>query len=213
MPAYVGSLALIVSVAFLSWSLGGRQETPPERASFVDFAMQIGQWRGKSLPVEPQFISALRFDDYLLADYALAGGDPITLYLAYYQSQREGQSAHSPQSCIPGGGWEITSLRTVNLSVDGSNGLTVPVNRVMIQKDRQKLIVFYWFKQRDRYLSSEYLVKFYLFWDALMKQRSDGALIRLSAAIEPNESEQAAENRLLDFARSIQPQLSRYIPD
>jgi hypothetical protein len=56
-------------------------------------------------------------------------------------------------------------------------------------------------------------VKFYLFWDALTRQRSDGALIRLSAAVEPGEHEQDVEQRLLRFAGQIQPQLNRYIPD
>jgi EpsI family protein len=130
--------------------------------------------------------------------------------MAYYQSQRKGQSAHSPQSCIPGGGWEITSKRTVNLPMDG---LVEPVNRVLIQKDRQKQLVVYWFKQRDRIVSNEYLVKLYLFWDAMTRQRSDGALIRLSAAVDPGEDEREVEQRLLQFAQSIQPQLNRYIPD
>jgi EpsI family protein len=199
-------------VALFSWSIGDRQEVPPERAAFVDFSMRIGEWQGTPLPVEPQFISALRFDDYLLADFAAAGSSPITLYMAYYRSQRKGQSAHSPQSCIPGGGWEITIPHTLNLAAM-ARGPALPINRVLIQKDRQKQLVLYWFKQRDRFLSSEYLVKFYLFWDALMRQRSDGALIRLSAAVDPGRDEQDVEQRLLRFARNIQPQLNRYIPD
>ncbi len=209
-PAYVGSFALILPVALWSPSIGERQEIVPDRSAFMDFSMRIGEWQGSPQPVEPQLISTLRFDDYLLADYAAPGGGPLTLYMAYYQSQRKGQSAHSPQSCIPGGGWEITSKGTVNLPMDG---LTEPVNRVLIQKDRQKQLVLYWFKQRDRMLSNEYLVKLYLFWDAVTRGRSDGALIRLSAAVDPGENEQAVEQRLLQFARGIQPQLNRYIPD
>ena len=209
-PAYVGSLALILPVALLFPLIGERQEIVPDRSAFVDFPMRIGEWQGNPQPVEPQLISALRFDDYLLADYKASSSSPITLYMAYYQSQRMGQSAHSPSSCIPGGGWEITSHRTANLSL---GGYRVPVNRVLIQKDRHKQLVFYWFKQRNRSLSSEYLVKFYLFWDAVMRQRSDGALIRLSAAVDPGEDEQEVEQRLLQFAQTIQPQLNRYIPD
>lgn len=209
-PAYVGSLALILPVAVLFPSIGERQEIVPDRSAFVDFSMHIGEWQGNPQPVEPQLIAALRFDDYLLADYAAPGGGPLTLYMAYYQSQRKGQSAHSPQSCIPGGGWEITSNRTVDLPM---GSLTEPVNRVLIQKDRQKQLVLYWFKQRDRMLSNEYLVKLYLLWDALTRQRSDGALIRLSAAVDPGDDEQKVEQRLLQFAQRIQPQLHRYIPD
>lgn len=211
-PAYIGSLALILPVAIFSLSIGDRQEQAPPRASFVDFDMHIGEWQGTPLPVESQFISALRFDDYLLTEYAAPGGSPLTLYMAYYQSQRKGQSAHSPQSCIPGGGWEITSYGTVNLPSDGASS-ALTINRVLIQKDRQKQLVLYWFKQRERALASEYLVKWYLFWDALTRQRSDGALIRLSATVSSGEGEQDVERRLVRFATEIQPHLTRFIPD
>lgn len=212
-PAYVGSLALILPAALLSWSMGDRQEIPTERATFFDFPMRIEEWQGTPLPVEPQFITALRFDDYLLADYSTPRSSFITLYMAYYQSQRKGQSAHSPQSCIPGGGWEITSHRTLYTVMDGTERPSAPVNVVVIQKDREKQLVIYWFKQRHRLLASEYLVKFYLFWDALTRRRSDGALIRLSAAIGPGENERDVEERVLQFARTIKPHLNRYIPD
>jgi exosortase D (VPLPA-CTERM-specific) len=210
-PAYVGSLALVLPFALFSWSIGERQEAPPDRVAFVDYPMHIGEWQGSPLPLEPQYISALRFDDYLLADYAASSKAPITLYMVYYRSQKKGQSAHSPQSCIPGGGWDIASHQTVDLPL--GDGLISQVNRVLIQKDRQKQLVIYWFKQRERLLSSEYLVKFYLLWDALSKGRSDGALIRLSAAVESGETEQEVESRLMHFARMIQPQLTQYIPD
>lgn len=210
LPAYVASVSLLALAALFAWSAGDRQEHPPARAEFVDFSMRIGTWRGTTLPVEPQLISTLRFDDYLLAEYADVGYEPITLYMAYYQSQRKGQSAHSPSSCMPGGGWEITSHRNLTLPTDGGNIL---INRVLIQKDRERQMVLYWFKQRDRHLASEYSVKWYLLWDALTKQRSDGALIRFSAAVLPGETEQDVEHRLLQFAEQIQPQLTRYIPD
>jgi EpsI family protein len=86
-------------------------------------------------------------------------------------------------------------------------------NRVLIKKDRQQQLVLYWFKQRERVLSNEYLVKLYLFWDALTKGRSDGGLIRLASVIEPGESEESVEQRLVELARRVQPQLPKYLPD
>ena len=70
----------------------------------MNFPMEIGPWQGNPLAMERQYISALRFDDYLLADYVSAGEQSVNLYIAYYGSQKKGQSAHSPQSCLPGGG-------------------------------------------------------------------------------------------------------------
>lgn len=212
-PVYLCCVALLIPFAAVSWMIGERQDIPPARPAFMDFSMDIGTWHGSPLTMEPQYISMLRFDDYLLADYVSGDGPSVNLYMAYYRSQKKGQSAHSPQSCIPGGGWEITSHHTIDLPLGDDPGLVYPANRILIQKDSQKQLVIYWFKQRERLLASEYLVKVFLFWDALTKGRSDGALIRLAAAVEPGQHEEDVERHLMEFSRLIQPELARYVPD
>lgn len=212
-PAYLCSISLLIPFAALSGTIEERQETAPTPASLMNFSMHLGNWQGSPLAMESQYIAKLRVDDYLMADYSSTDGNLVNIYIAYYRSQKKGQSAHSPQSCIPGGGWEIISHRTLDLPLLDGHGLSYPVNRILIQKDSQKQLVLYWFKQRERLLSNEYLVKMYLFWDALTKSRSDGALIRLVAAIATGETEVAVEQRLVNFARQIQPELSRYVPD
>jgi EpsI family protein len=206
-------VALLVPVAFASMLMVEREEVPPPRAIFVDFPMKLDGWLGTSLSLEKQYIDALKFDDYVLADFRSGDGQPVNLYAAYYQSQRKGQSAHSPQSCLPGGGWEISSFKHMDLPA--SSGMIRPlhVNRALIQKDSQKQIVLYWFKQRERILSNEYLVKVYLFWDALSRGRTDGALVRIASPVGPGETEDIVDQRLLRFVSTVAPELNRYVPD
>jgi exosortase D (VPLPA-CTERM-specific) len=211
--AYFCSLALLIPCAFASPAIVSREEFPPSRDPFVDFPMQLSQWQGTTLPLEKQYIDILRFDDYVLADYRVDQGQSVNFYAAYYRTQKKGQSAHSPQSCLPGGGWEITSLSTVDLPSLPADVQPFHINRVLIQKNDQKQIVLYWFKQRDRVLTDEYLVKFYLFWDAISRGRTDGALVRIASLVGPGESEQAVDRRLVDFAGLVEPELRRYIPD
>jgi len=149
----------------------------------------------------------------LLADYRAAAGVPVNFYVAYYGSQRKGQSAHSPRTCIPGGGWEITSLRTTEVPANDGGTTLLHVNRLVIQKAEMKQVVYYWFKQRDRVLVNEYLVKFFLLWDALAKQRTDGALIRLTTLVQPGHDEEEADRVLIDFTQSVNPLMSRFVPD
>ena len=87
------------------------------------------------------------------------------------------------------------------------------MNRALIQKDGQKQIVLYWFKQRERSLTNEYLVKLYLFWDGLSRGRTDGALVRIVSLVGPGETEDIVDQRLLRFVSTIEPELSRYVPD
>ncbi|MBA5867058.1 MAG: VPLPA-CTERM-specific exosortase XrtD [Nitrospira sp. CR1.3] len=212
-PAFLCGLALLVPFAFASKAVAQREEAPPPRSSFVDFPMQFNRWEGTPLALERQFIDALRLDDYVLADFRSIDGTPVNLYAAYYRSQKMGQSAHSPQSCLPGGGWEISSLSNVWVPSTSRSVWPLQVNRALIQKADQKQIVLYWFKQRDRLLTNEYLVKFYLFWDALSRQRTDGALVRVASLMAPGESETDVDRRLLDFASIVQSELTRYVPD
>lgn len=212
-PAYLCSVALLVPVAFASTLMVEREEVPPSRAMFVDFPMKLDGWLGTSLTLEKQYIDVLRFDDYVLADYRFGDGQPVNLYAAYYRSQRKGQSAHSPQSCLPGGGWEISSIHSMDLQASSRMVRPLHVNRALIQKDSQKQIVLYWFKQRDRVLSNEYLVKLYLFWDAVSRGRTDGALVRIASLVGPGETEDIVEQRLRRFVATIDPELTRYVPD
>jgi exosortase D (VPLPA-CTERM-specific) len=206
-------VGLLVSVAVASPYLMSREEIMPPRESLLNFPMQAQQWQGSTFPLEKEYIDTLRFDDYLLADYRAAGESPVNFYVAYYRSQRKGQSAHSPRTCIPGGGWEITSLRTVEVPTNDTATTALRVNRLVIQKADAKQIVYYWFKQRDRVLTNEYLVKVFLVWDALARQRTDGALIRLSASVPPGHDEDEADRTLVDFTEAVNPLMSRFVPD
>ena len=206
-------MALLIPVAFASTVMVEREEVPPPRAMFIDFPMKLDGWLGISLTLEKKYIDDLRFDDYVLADYRFGDGQPVNLYAAYYRSQRKGQSAHSPQSCLPGGGWEISSLNRVDLPANSRIVRSLHMNRALIQKDRQKQIVLYWFKQRERNLTNEYLVKLFLFWDGLSRGRTDGALVRIVSLVGPGETEDIVDQRLLRFVSTIEPELNRYVPD
>jgi exosortase D (VPLPA-CTERM-specific) len=182
------------------------------RQPLVDFPLQLENWRGEPLAMEKQYLDALKLDDYVLANYHAGALPPVNFYVAYYSAPIKGRSAHSPKTCIPGDGWEISSFETVTIR-SGVGDQPLPVNRVLIQKGDQRQIVYYWFKQRDRLLTNEYLVKFFYFWDSLTRGRTDGALVRLVSSIMPQESEAGVDRRMEEIARLISPRLSPFVPD
>ena len=87
------------------------------------------------------------------------------------------------------------------------------VNRVVIQKGDISQVVYYWFQGRNRIITNEYMVKWFLFWDSLTRSRTDGALVRLTAFVAPGEDIAEADRRLTSFARDVSGLLSDYIPD
>jgi EpsI family protein len=70
----------------------------------------------------------------VIADYR-RDDQIVNFYAAYYGSQRKGVSPHSPQVCIPGGGWLITSLDRVPVTL--ADGSTFEVNRVPCHRTRR----------------------------------------------------------------------------
>jgi EpsI family protein len=57
-----------------------------------------------------------------------------------------------------------------------------------------------------------YQLKIYAFWDALIRQRTDGALVRLITPVYEQEKLEDAEARLQGFTREIVPVLDGFIP-
>lgn len=211
-PVLAGGVLLILA-AVAAPSVAPHEFPPPARQSLLDFPLQLGEWGGASSVMERQYLDALQLDDYVLADYSAVEKVPVNVYVAYYQSPKKGLSSHSPRQCIPGGGWEITSFETVRLDHASGIDSALDVNRVAIQKGGQKQIVYYWFKQRDRWITSEYLVKFFLFWDSLTRHRADGALVRLVSSVYAGETEEIVDGRLQTMVGLVTPLLGRYVPD
>jgi EpsI family protein len=155
----------------------------------------------------------LKLDDYLLADFVDGRGSAANLYIAYYNSQRKGEAVHSPRSCLPGGGWQLRDFDQRTLSDVRIDGQPLRVNRTLIELGDQRQLVYYWFQQRGRVITNEIAVKWYLFWDALTRRRTDGALVRLITTLPLGGDERDADRRLAELAARIAPTLTRYVPD
>src|SRR5262249_38430578 len=192
-------LLLLCAAGLGSFSLSGRHEIVPERARFVSFPATLGPWQGRRPALlEAEIEQVLKPDDYIISDYSKANNDVVNFYVAYYASQRKGYSPHSPIVCIPGGGWQIATFDRTSYHSEPL-GVTLPLNRVVIARDNNKQLVYYWFVQRGRNVANEYWSKWYLFVDAVVKNRTDGALVRLVTPLYASESEDAADGRLQSF--------------
>ncbi|MFC1772747.1 VPLPA-CTERM-specific exosortase XrtD [Pseudomonadota bacterium] len=211
--SFKAAVVVAAMAAFIPQLLGARSEEIPERPLFTGFPMEIGKWRGAGDTLEQIYINQLKFDDYIIADYRSPEGQAVNFYVAYYGSQKKGESAHSPKSCIPGGGWGIVSHEQKEVSLGGKGVPPLSVNRLLIQKGEYRRLVYYWFHGRGRNITNEYMVKWYIFWDALNRNRTDGALVRLTANMAPGEEIGEAEARLADFARAVLNPLDKYVPD
>jgi exosortase D (VPLPA-CTERM-specific) len=211
--AFVAATVLMAVFVVIMQMMPRAAEIFPARTSFAEYPLRLGAWTGRKESMEGVYIDALKVDDYLLANYTNGAGRPVNLYMAYYNSQRKGEAVHSPRSCLPGGGWQLRDFNQRTLSGIDINGRPLRVNRTLIELGDQRQLVYYWFEQRGRVITNEFAVKWFLFWDALTRHRTDGALVRLITNLPPGSDELDADRRLVDFAAQIAPTLTRYVPN
>jgi EpsI family protein len=117
--------------------------------------------------------------------------------MAWYADQSQG-GVHSPEICLPGGGWEIAWLERTDITERHRRRPPFNLNRAIIQKGETRMMVYYWFQQRERRIAWDIAAKFWLMVDGITTGRTDGALVRLTTPIRPNETDAEAEARLID---------------
>lgn len=181
-----------------------------EREPLKDLSYQIGNWQGKEYPLEQRIVQAVSVTDYTNRVYTSSSAAPVELYVGYYASQRTGDTIHSPKNCLPGAGWDPIHAGYATIPVQ--DGKQITVNEYVIAQGLQRQLVFYWYQGRGRVIASEYWGKFWMIHDAITRNRTDGALVRLITPIIDNNTPQAYAT-LEKFTKLIFPSLVQFIPD
>lgn len=180
------------------------------RESLSALPYQVADWSGKEYPLEEQIVEAVSVTDYTNRMYVGKNELPVQLYIGYYASQRTGDTIHSPKNCLPGSGWDPVHAGYANIPIAGGEPITV--NEYIIANGLDKQLVFYWYQGRGRVIASEYWGKFWMIDDAIMRNRTDGALVRLITPIA-GDSVADAHARLEKFAQALFPSLRKFIPN
>ncbi len=169
----------------------------------------LGGWISQERPLQERIVQAVGVSDYTNRIFFNHTDPPVQLYVGYYASQRTGDTIHSPKNCLPGAGWDPIHSGYAQVSV--LSGRQIVVNEYVIQQDLNKQMVFYWYQGRGRVIASEYWGKFWMVADAISRNRTDGALVRLVTPM--NDGEAKARARLVRFTQLLFPHLGELIPN
>lgn len=209
-PRFIVAALLIAGAGVLLQSRA-RSEIFPSRLPLRQFPQQLNGWTGTDVPIDQDVLNILGPGDFLLRIYQnTQKAQYVDLFIAYFRSQRAGDTIHSPQHCLPGSGWAPIENKRIILNLPGHDPF--PANRYLIAKGDARQLVLYWFWAHDRGVASEYWAKFYLVTDSIKMNRSDGSLVRITTPMYPGETADAAQQRILPFAGDISPLLDSYIP-
>jgi EpsI family protein len=162
--------------------------------------------------LEPEVERVLAADDYLSATYAAPDATAtVEFFTAWYSDQTNG-GIHSPEVCLPGGGWEMEQIERVDMAEAFGSNEPFMINRAIIQRGENRLLVYYWFEQYGGRTASDLVAKFALLKYGVLYNRTDGALVRMITPMLRGESMETAEARLQTFARPAVAALADFVP-
>jgi EpsI family protein len=203
----IATLVLIgQAILFYTASHG---DSTPLASPLSAFPARFGDWRVvQEGVVDKETQDVLRADDTLTRFYAEPNGHAANLFIAYFKTQRYGQSPHSPKNCLPGSGWQQVEAGLVDVPVGGE---TIRINRYLVSKGENESIVFYWYQSQGRVIADEFSAKFHLVADSIRNHRSDTALVRV--VVQTNAGHHEYSDAIgRDFVKAAYPAVKAYLP-
>jgi EpsI family protein len=198
---------VVQAVLFYSASHG---ESVPLAAPLAAFPASVGPWHLlQEGVIEKEELDVLKADDTLTRTYARPGGAAASLFIAFFKTQRQGQSPHSPKNCLPGSGWQPSETGRIDVPIPGESPINI--NQYVVSKGEAQSVVLYWYQSQGRVIADEFAAKFYLVSDSIRNHRSDTSLVRVVVPIAPGQTEQA-EKIGVDFVKAFYPAVKAYLP-
>ena len=203
--------ALVLLGALLVLQLRSTGEAVPVRKEFDTFPTVIGTWQAKaSSNLDPEIVNFLKVNDYVMQSYRDTDGRQLWLYVGYWATQRKGAQIHSPQNCLPGNGWEPIEASLLPVVLPAPYA-PITVNRYLIQKDREQQVVLYWYQSQGKAVAGELAAKVDMVRSAILRNRTDGALVRVSAPASGGVAE--TTDSLVRYVQKLYPILVEYLPE
>ncbi len=202
----VATLVLLVQAGvFYSASHGDALPLP---APLAAFPANLGSFQlAREGAVEPETIAILRADDLLLRWYSGPQG-AANLFVAYFQTQRTGQSPHSPKNCLPGDGYQPSESGEVAIEAGGE---MIHVNRYLVSRGDETSLVLYWYQTSGRVVADEFAAKFYLISDSITKHRSNTSLVRVVVPVSGGRVAEA-DKTATAFVSEVYPAVRAFLP-
>lgn len=195
------AFATVAAAALVLYSLD--RGTATLKHNLATFPLVIGEWMvdhnlNDASPIEMQNV-----DDSLVRTYRRADGQQVHLYVAYTKAQRQGKELV---------GMQTASLHENAVSValpvgEGSE----PANRTVIVRSRRPIPALFWYHIDGASYTDRYQAKLATVKQALLRGRTDGALVLVSAEPRSGGSEEAWRVQE-KFAGVLFPLMQEYLP-
>lgn len=207
---FVYGLTLVLAIQTILFYSASHGENTPLPAPLSTFPIVMGPWHMmQEGTIDRETQDILRADDVMTRAYNSPEGS-ANLFIAYFKTQREGQSPHSPKNCLPGSGWQTVPSETGRVDVPVPGG-SIHINQFVVSKGEDQSVVYYWYQSQGRVIADEFAAKFYLVSDSIRHHRSDTALVRFVVPIRGSDP-RPAEKIGKDFIMASYPIIRSFLP-
>lgn len=207
-PRILAVAVFLIATALIVRNVGHGQPIELNQP-FSLFPDLLSGWSSTSHYFSDEIEQKLGVSDYFSKTFRNRQNQPVELYVGYYESQKHGGMIHSPKNCLPGNGWYISNRDSAILDIPSFAPFSV--NKFIVENGTYKQVVLYWYQQSGgRVVTNEYLGRVFLVLDALTKNRTDAALIRVSIPIL--DSAQESYELGVQFLKSAYPELMEFLP-
>lgn len=230
--SFLISTCLLLLTAVAVVAIAARGEPVVVEKRLQNLPMQIGKWHGHEIPMDPKIHEILQEDISLSRQYIWTDqqanwstgqpancltGQRISLYIGYYGTAKGGRTGHNPYACLPGAGWGIVKAHKVQLTAHSSqltkyypNG--VGINYVLAQKGETYESVLHWYQSDgNKILATGIEQNIQRFLGRVLRNRNDGAFVRVSAFTDKSHTEEA-DKLTKFFAEKVLALLPKYWP-
>jgi EpsI family protein len=209
------TIVVLLGLTFGFLQMRGDTDQVPPSLPLASMPTSLGSWRSQDIAIPEESLEILGDGVFLnrLYQSAVPGAAhtlPVNMFIAYFPTQRSGQSIHSPQNCLPGSGWSFESSGTTEWTDPSGQ---YKVGEYLISNGTSRQEVFYWYRTHGKNIANDYVAKARMMMDSILYNRTDAALIRVITPVGPGETQADAHQRALSFSKLFVPLLSNYIPN
>jgi EpsI family protein len=216
------ALGLLLLTFLILYRFSQAPNTTPLQTRLQAFPLHVVTWEGRERSLDPNVVTALGLDDWMLRLYQNESRAFVWLYIGFfgYYHFDKGSFHHSPQVCYPAQGWKLIQGELQEINIPEKEKILV--NKLLVQKGTERQLVLYWYQWGDRIVTEknwedwgrwrDYKLRLYslLHLPSLLinNDRTDRALVRISAPVIDNVEETLSHE--IAFIQAAFPLLVRH---
>jgi hypothetical protein len=190
---------------------GYRTPRPRLARPLASLPLRLGRWIGRDDPIDPEVLREAQCDDFVNRTYEDPGrpGRPLHLWINY--SVHGLNLRHSPEICLPSGGWTKVEAQTRPIGVERPGGPPLTIMRLGYEQGDVVQGVGFWY-----YIFGEGPLEHFARTLPIASRSSHGRTTRGSGlTVEvfcPGESDPDGE-ALRQFAAALLDELEPLLPE